>query len=68
MYEIRKRSTTQPDVWYPVAWSDMRVYAAKIAELMNVYEDGEFAVLKQIHQVPVAKRTRRGALAGSARR
>lgn len=46
MYEIRKRSTTQPDVWYPVAWSDMRVYAAKIAELMNVYEDGEFAVFK----------------------
>ena len=67
MYEIRKRSTTQPDIWYPVAWSDQRVYAAKIAELMNVYEDGEFGVFETNDTPSASGVAGRGGSAGRKR-
>ena len=46
MYEIRKRSTTFPDLWYVVARVVSRVYAKKIADMLNVFEDGEFDVVR----------------------
>lgn len=41
-YEIRKRSTTNPDIWYEVAWADTREWAGKIADALNLCGDGEF--------------------------
>ncbi|MDE7298244.1 MAG: hypothetical protein K2N94_05375 [Lachnospiraceae bacterium] len=46
-YEIRKKNNTrlgEPDSWFPIAWTDLRVWAEKIADSLRVFEDGEFGV------------------------
>lgn len=43
-YEIRKRSTTQPDIWYIVAWADTKEWADKTAAALDMCEEGEFKV------------------------
>lgn len=41
-YEIQKRSTSEPDMWYAVARADTREWAKEITDALNICGDGEF--------------------------
>lgn len=46
-YEIQKRSTTDPHVWYMVAQADTKEWAEKISESLNICDGGEFRFEKK---------------------
>lgn len=41
-YEIHKRSTSEPNIWYMIALADTMEWAKKITDALNACSDGEF--------------------------
>ncbi len=41
-YEIQKRSTLDPDIWYMIAQADTEGWAREIVDALNMRSDGEF--------------------------
>lgn len=44
MYEIVKRSTTNPNIYQTVAYTDLKEWADKIIDLLNLYTNDEFSI------------------------
>lgn len=46
-YEIQKRSTLDPDIWYMIAQADTEGWAREIVDALNMRSDGEFRFIQQ---------------------
>ena len=53
MYEIQKRSKTNPNIWYMIAQTDILMWAKKIVEDLNIIETGEFRLSVRKEEQPI---------------
>lgn len=43
-YEIQRRSTCEPEIWFTVAEAGLKIWAEKIARALRANEKGEYRV------------------------
>lgn len=49
-YEIQKRCTIDPDIWYMIAQADTLEWVKEIVDALNICGDGEFRFEKTLRR------------------